>query len=233
MEEKYLAELIDQYLLGKISPEDKSHLEQLMASDPQIADMVSESRQAFKVLRSERNRQLREKLRKIDEEEPRQSGFLPKWIFSLLLMMVVVIGCWYWVSDFYSPASIARRYFEESPMPGTRLFPQVDLENTWLRANEAFINAKYEKAIILYASWSEEADSINANDGQWNLLLAQLALRGPTTSWKMTIKAFAEAAPEPQASKARKMLRLLDSSFYKTFFIRIPENLSVLKPRLI
>mgnify|MGYP003401826928 CR=1 FL=1 len=54
MGEHRLTTLIDQYLLGTISLEDRSKLEQLMLSDPSVSKLVRESEAAFKVLQHEK-----------------------------------------------------------------------------------------------------------------------------------------------------------------------------------
>src|SRR6187397_2898059 len=112
MEEPVLLEWIDQYLLGTISPEHKAELERMMTADPEVAELVKESKEAFKVLQSERNRLLREKLRAIDKDENLRSLFLPKWILMLLLCLVILVGGWYWAAQYYSNQAIAMRYFK-------------------------------------------------------------------------------------------------------------------------
>ena len=50
MEEQTLETLIDHYLLGTISPIDKTKLEKAMADDPTVAALVQDSQRAFKAL---------------------------------------------------------------------------------------------------------------------------------------------------------------------------------------
>ena len=233
MNEHTLPELIDQYLLGTISPKDKLDLEQLMASDPIIAEKVKESQEAFKVIQHERNRILKEKLKEIDKETPKQSSIFPRWLLTMLICLVAILIYVLWVSGHYNPSSIAHRYFENEPMPETANSVRQDSEETWRQANEAFLRKDYEKATLLYASWIDEAGDSEVYLAEWNIHLAQLALQGPTPNWKSTFTAFLKGAPEPWKSKGDSIIKLVQSGPYRFFFHGLKTNLSALKPRLI
>ena len=69
MGEHRLTNLIDQYLLGTISPEDRAKLEQLILSDPSVSKQVRESEATYKVLQHEKNHRQKEKLRGLDRDE--------------------------------------------------------------------------------------------------------------------------------------------------------------------
>src|SRR6187431_88835 len=138
MEEQVLLEWIDRYLMGTISAEHKAELERMMASDPDVAELVKDSQEAFKVLQSERNRLLREKLKAIDKDESKRSVFLPKWIFMMLLCLVMLVGGWYWAVQYYSNQSIAMRYFKMNAITEEETLLSPEMKTTWEKANDAF-----------------------------------------------------------------------------------------------
>ncbi|MVF83135.1 hypothetical protein D6U74_19060, partial [Vibrio cholerae] len=69
MEDPELLEWIDEYLLGTIQPEHRARLEARMSSDPVIAELVRNSREAFLAIQVAREHQLREKLVEWDRRE--------------------------------------------------------------------------------------------------------------------------------------------------------------------
>jgi hypothetical protein len=233
MNEHTLPELIDQYLLGTISPKDKLDLEQLMASDPIVAEQVKESQEAFKVIQHERNRILKEKLKEIDKDNPKKSALFPRLVLTVVICFVAILFFVLLVSGYNNPSSIAQRYFENKPMPEVGISSRPDLEETWSKANEAFLKKEYEKAMLLYASWIEEAGEAEVYIAEWNFLLAQLGLQGSTIAWKSTFTSFLNGAPEPWKSKGNELLKLVGSGPYGLFFHGLKSNLSALKPRLI
>lgn len=233
MDEQTLLELIDQYLLDTISPKDKFELEQLIASDPKVAEKVKESQEAFKVILHERNRILKEKLKEIDQETPKKMVLFPKWALTGVICVFAILLYVLWVSRYYNPSSIAQRYFENQPMPEAGISSRPDLAETWKKANEAFRRKEYEKAIPLYASWIEETGEAETYVAEWNILLARLALEGSTAAWKNAFTSFLTRAPEPWKSKGNQIVKLVRSGRYSLFIHVLKSNLSALKPRLI
>ena len=223
--------LIDEYLLGTISPQDKIALEQRMANDPAVAEMVRDSQQAFNVLRHARNQQLREKLRGLDQEDIQQQNMLPsKRILGLLILAALVVGA-YLTSVYCSASSIARRNFEAYASPADGKSDPLQME--WVLAEKAFKTAQYEEAIQRYQALMASAVQADIVVARWNILMSQLAMTGATPVWKKSIEAFAGKAPEPLASKARKLAKDFNSSFQRMFYMYFQENFSSLKPRLM
>ena len=233
MEEPVLLALIDQYLMGSIRPEDKADLERMMASDPEIAELVKESREAFEVLQSERNRLLREKLRELDRNATRRSGFLSKWIVLVLLSLVVAGGCWYWATYYFSNKAIAVRYFKVPFDPEEELLLSGDSKAIWEEANEAFNSEDYGRAFNLYQSFLDKGDHAVAFHARWNILLTDLAIHGPTESWRKALASFAWEAPAPFGSRAQELSRFLNSIRYKVIASCTQTNIAGLKPRFI
>ena len=233
MEEHTISTLIDQYLSGTISPHDRSYLEQLMISDPSVAEIVRESEAAYKVLLHERNRRLKEKLRRLDKDETHRQGFLSTRMGILAILLVgcitgILLGSRYW-----SNASIALRNFDPTVSRDLESSYPDDARATWTKAKDAFMAKDFTTAIQLYESLSTQEVSSNTYTARWNILMAQLALEGPTSNWKMALESFAQKAPEPLASKAHKLSGVVGSVYYRMFHHRLEEDFSSLKPRLI
>lgn len=233
MEDPALLEWIDQYLMGNIRPQDKAELERMMASDPEIAELVKESRMAFNVLKTERNRLLRDKLRQLDKEETRRSGFLPKWIVLSLCILVILGGSWFWASYYFSNKAIAERYFKMSYNPEEELFLSPDMKTIWEEAGQAFRNEDFGQASNLYNSIMDNTHRSVLYSVRWNLLLSDLALHGQTVQWKQALKNFTDETPASYGIRAQELSRLLNSGWYRIVAFFTQTDISGLKPRLI
>ncbi len=233
MEEPVLLELIDQYLMGSIRPEDKVELERMMASDPEIAALVSESRKAFNVLQAARNRQMREKLKALDKDDTRRSGFLPHWIIIMICALVIIGGSWYWASYYFSNKAIAARYFKMTYHPEKEIVLPGEIKMIWEEADNAFSSQDYERAYNLYLSILDSTELSLQYNARWNFLMADLALHGQTADWKQALETFAREAPTPFGDKAQELSRLLQSGWYNTMVFLTQADISGLKPRLI
>ncbi|HSF87927.1 MAG TPA: hypothetical protein VLA46_00830 [Saprospiraceae bacterium] len=233
MNEYKLTSLIDQYLLGTISPEDRSELEQLILSDPSVSTMVRESEAAFKVLQHEKKRRLKEKLRGLDRDELMHQGFFSRPIGWLTIMLVAVFAGVYLLAGYYSHSSIAFRNVETYPVPGLNGTSSSEEAAAWANAQNVFIAGDFESAIKHYVALSESSDEGMAYVARWNILMAQLAMEGPSPTWKMSLGSFTNSAPEPLRSKAIRLSGLLDSFLYQVFQKQLRDRFSTLKPRLI
>jgi len=223
--------LIDEYLLGTISPEDKAELQQRMADDSAVADLVRDSRQTFKVIQHARNLQLKEKLRRLDQEDLQQQNLMPgKRIMALLILAAILLGA-YMAFVYFSASAIARRNFEAyTPPPAMTNDPSLA---EWTLAEKAFQTAAYEEAIQRYQALMEKTEPQEDFVARWNILMAQLALTGATPAWKLTLETFMRETPEPLASRAKKLAKNFDSGFHRMFYMHFQKNLSSLKPRLM
>jgi len=225
MDEHRLATLIDQYLLGTISPDDRSQLEKLILSDPAVRTLVRES--------EEKNRRLKEKLRGLDKDELMRQGFFSKRIGLLTILLLVGIAGLYVLAGYYTHESIALRNIETNPSRDNNAAYAAEDVAAWATAKNAFLARDFDSAIQHYITLSEHSESSWANDAKWNILLAQLAIEGPTPNWKMSLDTFTKSAPEPLRSKALKLSGLLDSFIYRLFQKQLRDKFSSLKPRLI
>lgn len=233
MDEHRLTTLIDQYLLGTISPEDRSHLEMLILSDPSVSTLVRESEATYKVLQHEKNRRLKEKLRGLDKDEFKHQGFFSKPIGWLTILLLAGIAGLYLLVGYYSHASIALRNVESYPISNATGANAPEDVAAWANAKNAFLARDFNSAIQHYNTLSEHAEESKAYLAKWNILLAQLALEGPTPNWKMSLDIFTTSAPEPLRSKAFRLSEILDSFIYRLFQKQLHDRFSSLKPRLI
>jgi hypothetical protein len=233
MEEPALLELIDQYLMGNIRPEDKTELERMMATDPEIAALVSESRTAFKVLQAARDRQLREKLKAIDRDDTHRSGLISQWIIVMICILVIIGGSWYWASHYFSNKAIAVRYFKIPNSPDAEIALYGEMKKIWEEADDAFRSEDYGRASNLYNSILKSPGLTEPYSARWNLLLSDLALHGQTIQWRQALETFANEAPAPFDTKARELSRLLNAGWYKMIAWLTQADISGLKPRLI
>jgi hypothetical protein len=233
MDEHILTTLIDQYLLGTISPEDRSQLEQLILSDPSVNTLVRESEAAFKVLQHEKKRRLKEKLQELDKDELLQQGFFSKPMGWLTILLLVVIGGIYLLAGYFTHASIALRNFEPYSGRNTHAADNSADIALWAQAQNAFLAKDFNAAIQHYIVLSKHPDESIASQAKWNILLAQLALEGPSPNWKMSLDTFTMTAPEPLKSKAFRLSDILDSLMYRLFQKQFHDRFSSMKPRLI
>lgn len=233
MEDPALLERIDQYLMGNIRPEDKAELERMMASDPEIAELLNESHKAFKVLQSARNRQLREKLKALDKDDTSRSGFLPQWMIVMISILVIIGGSWCWASFYFSNKAIAIRYYKMAYQPEEELIMSDEMKGIWKEAANAFRSEDFGRASDLYKSILENTEWSDPYSVKWNLLMSDLALHGQTVDWKKALESFTKEAPAPYGQKAEELSRLLQAQWYWIIVSLTQTDISGLKPRLI
>lgn len=233
METQQLNQLIDQYLLETISPEDKVRLERLAADDPEVSLQLRESQLAFKAIRLARDRQLRSKMIQWDLEG--QGGIKGQaskswWITASILVLAVgiyVVG-WQW-----SPARIGQRYF----IPLAEMNPGTSLSEPnsgpLKEAEQAFLDQDFERAILLYSTLEEPGVTGHAYAITWNILMARLALEGPTTQWMLAMDTLMHQLPDPLAVKAKRMTGWFRSRSYRMIYLPQQSSLVPLHPRFI
>ena len=233
MDKPPLADLIDNYLLGKLTPEDKAILFQRAAADPEIDTQLKESLEAFKAIRVAQWKARKEKLKQIDEEEERGKPGFFKTIFLLSVFFLSILIGWQWASEYYSDQSLADRYAilvhaSETTTEG------IDVRYQALTSAEAaFQSREYEKAMQLYASWQAENGLTNDPLVQWQLLLSELAKEGYTAHLERKLLEFMMTSQSLYAGKAMELHSLLQSPLYQFFFVQSRRPIQVLKPRFI
>lgn len=227
MEDHKLSILIDQHLLGRITSKEKETLEQLMASDPTVVELVEDSERAFKVLDHVRKKQLKSRLTDLDKSNNRWSFFIGKWWRLFLFLSVAGLGWVYLASYYFVPEAIAKRNFITTS-DGTAI-----TDSKWIKAEDAFQKGEFSHAIMFYVILIDEDNINDKSIAQWNMLLAQLALDGPTIHWKMAVESFSKTAPSYLSEKARKLLSGFESGYQRLFLFQLHDNFTTLRPRLI
>lgn len=236
MEEKELLDLIDQYLLGRIKPDDLQRLEYLRNINPDIELQVRQSIEAFKVIKYLRYKQLREKLRQIDNaDEKSKTGFFgQRWFVITILIILSFLGFWLWAIRHFDPASIAMRHFLRTSETDMMLYEtKNESVNDWTLAKIAFKDENFQEAIILFQPFLEDSLIEISAAAKWNILLARFALGDTDISWEEEMIAFQSTGSEPYKSEAMKLMHTLNSPVYKIFVLRLSPQLSALKPRLM
>lgn len=233
MKDQTLAALIDQYLMGTISPQDKSHLEQLIATDPSVAESVREHQVAFKAIQQERNRLLKEKLRALDQDDLKRQGFFSSRSGLLTLGLVTLFLLYYLISAYYSVESIAGRNLESYSSIGLPSRESIAFEVSWKEAEHAFQTRDYPSAILRYTSLAELHNKQYTDVAEWNILMARLAMEGPTPYWKHNLESFARDTQGILAIKAYKLSAFLESAYGRFFTRQFQEKFTSIKPRLI
>lgn len=233
MKEHNLNDWIDQYLLGTIDPEHKAQLEQLMDQDAVVAERVRDSQVAFEAIRLVRNRDLREKMRKWDLDQPHQQGLILSRAGRIGIVLVGLIVCLYLAGQHFHPSCLAQRNFIDLNSMVTEARPGAGEMSTWRAAEVAFQQGDFEKAILMYISLAESPLSDQQYTARWNLLMAQLAVEGPTADWLTDLEAFVHHAPEPLASGGRRLGEMLRNPVYRWVYASGSSGISQIKPRLI
>jgi len=236
MEEKELADLIDLYLFGRIGSQDLARLKYLRKTDPDIDLQVRESQEAFKLLKYLRYKQLRQKLRQIDAADGRNANVFMKyrWMLATVFIVTSFFCLWLWADNHFKPESMAKRYFNATP-EYFMLYQELNGEdvNKWVLATTAFNQKKFHLAIDLFLSFEKNEQEEISAAAKWNTLLAHFALNGPGTEWKKEMIQFQSTTIEPYRSESIRMLRTINSPWYRFCISRISGNLSALKPRLM
>jgi len=233
MEEQTLDTLIDHYLLGTISPLDKTRLEKAMADDPSVAALVEDSKRAYQALLLERNRIMKEKLKMLDKEDmDDERNPSPKWkiLFSAAGIMILLFLT---LNMYQSPLHIARRNLIAYPGEGGGIMPGSTEMTLWADARTAFIKKDFEKAIQHYLVLAENVSAPGHFEAKWNILMVQLAAGGPTPAWYLAMDRFSHEAPSQFSNQANRMMVKLTSTYYRFFFSPWKDKFSSLKPRLI
>lgn len=233
MKEHTLNDWIDQYLLGTIDPEHKAQLEQLIAQDTVVAERVRDSQVAFEAIQLVRNRHLREKMREWDLDPPHQQGLISSRAGRIGICIVGLLVCIYLAGQYFHPSCLAQRNFIDVNSMVTDARPGAGEMSTWKAAEVAFKQGDFEKAILIYSSLAESQLNDQKYTARWNLLMAQLAVEGPSAGWLAGLEAFAHHAPEPLASEGRRLSKTLRNPFYRWVYASGSSGISQIKPRLI
>ncbi len=217
MEDHKLLELIDEYLLGTISPGDQAALEKKMAEDPETKRVVQESLDAFRVIQAARNQQLREQMKQWDKASGtgnrRKDSRVKTGLAVFAFLLLLVMGSGY----YYSPRVMADRYAGKAPFAAQALLSGEPLA-LWTKARFEFEHGHYAPAAQLFQTLSQFQDRRIAEEAKWQHLLCLLALGRSDGTWKSEMQALSGQTSHPHADEAREILSILDSWIYRTLY---------------
>lgn len=225
-----LYQLIDEYLLGTIAPEQKAQLENQIATDPAVAQLVRESRLAFDAIRVARDQQRRVMLKKLDADSsgrPDKKRFLLRLIGSTGMLMLV-----FWLIWHFAPAQLANRYLEHDAQMTFLMAPEQ--QTAWEQAFLFFEKKEYEKATSVFRALAENENDQLSAAASWNSMMCALALHGVIPDWEKEMKISSEFAQKPYHIKADRLFRTIDFPGYRWFYSRVlRQGASLIKPSII
>lgn len=228
MTEQDWTDLIDQYLLGTISPENKSILERRMAAEPGFAEEVWQSRAAYQVIQYERYRRLKSQMLKWD----RQSVWPRRW-GPLLVILTLLAGLLSWGIWYYAPERLALRYFEDFSSAESVLISKEGPYDIWTQASAAFRSGDFENAIYLYSDFADKTDVRHRDPARWNILLSQLALQGMTPQWKADFDRFMSGTQNPFRDNRIRMQAAVEHPLGRIFIRRFYLRAGGFHPKII
>ena len=230
MNQRAIQELVDSYLLGQISPENKKMLLDLVEADPVFAQQVRESEETFRLLKAARDRELRQKLLTWDTEAKKSISGKKRLLYCLAFILLL-ISLWCWMDNHFSREHIAYQSFNavQRQIPAT---PQDS--GSWQKGIEAFRQRDYDKALLIFLTLAENQTSPAAYYATWNVLLCQLALYGPDENWENEMEALSRLSPDPIKANAVELLKKIHSPFYRIWYRSMfHKSLTSVKPKII
>ncbi len=236
MIDKEQAELIDDFLLGRLQGDRLDRFILLRKSDHEFDTEVRHSIEAFIVLQYARYKQLREKLHQIDASSatPGKRSFFTPRVLVFILIVLFLFGTWCWATEYYSPTSLALRFYD--PDSTTIVWignAHAEDAQIWAEACKSIRDKNFQSAINLFQLYTYDPDYRIALYSRWNILLARLGEEGPTSNWIEELQQFETNAPEPFKAKAHKLLGITDSALYRFFVLHLTVKLSAFKPQLM
>lgn len=230
MNQRAIQELVDSYLLGQISPENKKMLLNLMEADPVFAQQVKESEETFRLLQAARDRELRQKLKRWDAEAKKTNNGKKSLLYALTFILLV-ISLWCWMDNHFSREHIAVQSFA-AVQKQIEITPQYT--GIWQNGIDAFMERDYDNAMLIFMSLAQDQTSSMIDYAQWNVLLCQLALYGPDEAWENRVEKLSEMAPGPVKANAVELLKKIHSPFYRIWYHSVfHKSLTSVKPKII
>lgn len=233
MEEYPLADLIDQYLQGEISADDDQKLQKLVASDPEAAKMMEDSQLAYRALQLEKQKQLKLKLQALDQSLHQPPRKRPVWWIVSLCILAGLCFYLYMSAVYFTPESVAARNIIAYHTYSTQTDNPSETNLLWKNAELDFRKGDFQNAILQYQTITADSDPNTAALAQWNILMAELALRGIDSAWLEQLEIYSSSANAEVAKKAESLSKCLNSGYYRFFSRGLYQNLSSIKPRLI
>ena len=235
MEQKNHDELIDAFLKKKLTAEDQSRIDQLLATDPDFTETLTASKDAYKYLQYLRDIQIRKQLQDFDKRQVniQKKVSCRRWLAVGVLFFVTLILGWLELVQFCKPENIALRYFEPiEAKPLSSILSTEEITKLEL-ANRLFETGDFENAANLYRAFAEGESNNIQTEAKWNVLMSQLAISGPDLRWKEALNEFPVEPDHPLYAGKKKLLQFMKSPMYRLGTIVSPSAFSAIKPRLI
>ena len=229
MNQRAIQELVDSYLLGQISPENKKMLLDLVEADPVFAQQVRESEETFRLLKAARDRELRQKLLTWDTEAKKSISGKKRLLYCLAFILLL-ISLWCWMDNHFSREHIAIQSFT-AVQNQIEITPQYT--GIWQNGIDAFRERDYDNAMLIFMTLADDQTS-SMIYAQWNVLLCQLALYGPDEAWENRVEKLSEMAPDAVKANAVELLKKIHSPFYRIWYHSVfHKSLTSVKPKII
>lgn len=156
-------ELINLYLEGRLSSEDRAIFEKLLDDQPEYRQLLEEQRKIKIAVTLEERQSLRDFLQEVDQQTPKveKSRSLKSWLLTGVAACVIVLaGFFIWTNLSLSPGEkLYKAFYETYP---NLVAPTVRSESVASLKTDAFLafdNQDYEKAAVLFENLSQEPNS--------------------------------------------------------------------------
>lgn len=206
----------------------------MMQADPVFAQGVKESEEAFQILQLARQRELRQKLKNWDLISSKSNNRKKKGLLLALVLILLCFSSWCWLSYYYSPVHQAQQSFNSIQ---SHFLPELEspfVSEKWNAGTNAFKQEDFENAMLIFISIRGSVDSLTKYQCDWNILLCQFALNGPTARWEEDLVSFSKQAPMAFQSSAEKLLKTIRSPFYTRWYKSLlKKSVSSVKPKII
>lgn len=160
MEELNYAELIPEYVLGRLDPSKREALEKAIAQSDTLRAQLEEEKTLFKVIR---DRELEDLRRTVAGYEKQAKGWQrQRWLAAASIAGLILVSALFWIlspSEQSQPSYFA--YYESYPntvMPFVRSQDAVS-SNPSIEAYFAYESGNYEKAVYLFSQLNESDPS--------------------------------------------------------------------------
>ena len=235
MKEKTFEDLLDDYLMDRISPPDKSVLDEMIARDPALGREVQESIYTFQILKDAYTIRLRERLRAYDRLSVPDPSFRWKKTLGIsMLSITAILFSWLLAIEYFDHQSLAKRNAEW--MGGQELKSMhVNERETelWKTASDAFKQNEFAIARDGFLELSRNATGTMHEASEWNALMCHFARQGRDEIFEMKFQDYLNADKNPYHDKAVRLEQLMKNPAYKIFIQRSQTGISSLKPRLM
>lgn len=234
MNEKPLNELIDDFVSGQVSPDDKAYLEALASKDPEVRSQLDATKVAYDFLERSYYRDVKKKLQAYDRAVETTGDLSSKKTMRFMFAGVILVAIFWMISWWYhQPENLARRYYYPLGEQMKQVYVSDTVSQLRILAEKDFLNNDFVKAGISFQMIIADSAADDRMHAEWNHLLCQLAVHGHTRELRHRLDEVIDRSDEPVKGKAMQLKKQLNSRIYNLTFFQFSPELSSLKPRLI